>query len=340
MNTTLHAFRSRRQQIIIALSIVLIFVLFMAMAVGPTKVPFLAFFTGDEIDVFSLTVFTEIRLPRTILALFVGATLALSGAVLQALFRNPLADPSLIGVSSGAALGAISFIVLGAYLPDSFENFKHYLLPVSAIMGALVTTIFLYAFAHRYGHFSIVTMLLVGIAINAIATVGIGAFQYLSEESQLRILVFWMMGSFGRGSWITVIPAIIIMFTASFFLLVKAKQFDLLQFGESEARYLGVDVDRLKRQTILLTAIVIGAGVALTGIIGFIGLIVPHLVRLLGGASHRYVLTGSALLGGALALIADVIARTIIAPAEIPVGLVTSAIGAPFFLWLITRVKP
>ena len=297
------------------------------------------------------TVFSHIRAPRVALAGLVGAVLAIAGAALQGLFRNPLADPGLIGVSSGAALGATSLIVLGAGLADLLRTSPFALMaasvhalpfavPLAAIGGAALVTLFLYAFSARYGRFSIVTIILVGIAVNALAGVGIGAFQYLSDDAQLRTLTFWMMGSFGGANWPTVLPAAALMLTAATPLFFAARGLDLLQLGEAEAFHLGIDVRRLKRRAILCSAAAVGAGVALAGMIGFVGLVVPHLVRLLLGAAHRYVLAGSVLLGATLTMLADLAARVVVAPAELPVGLVTSALGAPFFLWLIARARP
>ena len=308
----------------------------LALAVGAVPMPFWDILSGDA--AFQRQVLIEIRAPRVALAGLVGAVLATSGAALQGLFRNPLADPGLIGVSSGAALGAVAMIVLG---PGAAAGpLAAYALPLAAMLGAVLVTLFLWGFASRYGRFSIVTILLVGIAVNALAAVGVGAFQYLSDEGQLRTLTFWMLGSFGRASWPTVSPVALAMMTAAAPLFFAVKALDLLQLGESEAFHLGVAVRRLKRRVILCAAAAVGAGVALSGIIGFIGLVVPHLVRLLLGAGHRWVLPGAALLGGALTVLADLLARTVASPAEIPVSLVTSALGAPFFLWLIARVRP
>lgn len=308
------------------------------LAIGAVPIDLLSLLNGQA-SALETTVFTEIRSPRVILAGAVGAVLGLAGASLQGLFRNPLADPGLIGVSAGAALGAVAMIVLGDNLglPDYLTP---YALPVAAVFGALAVTAFLYSFAAWFGHFSIVTLLLVGIAVNALSTVGIGAFEYLADDRQLRSLVFWMMGSFGRAKWDAAIPALALMCAASTLLLTQARNLDILQLGESEAGYLGVNVLRLKRVVILASAVAVGAGVALSGIIGFVGLIVPHLVRLVVGPGHPHLLPGAAALGAALMIAADIIARTIIVPAELPVSLVTSAIGAPFFLWLIARVRP
>lgn len=283
-------------------------------------------------------VFLEIRSPRVVLSGFVGGVLALSGAALQGLFRNPLADPGLIGVSSGAALGAVAMIVLGSQLqiPDSILPFA---LPLAAVAGAFCVTAFLFYFASFFGSFSVITLILVGIAVNAFASVGIGLFQFLADDGQLRSLVFWTMGSFGRAAWSSVVPAICMMSLGAALLLRQRRGLDIMQLGEEEAGYLGVNVSALKVMVVLGSAVAVGAGVALSGIIGFVGLVVPHLVRLMLGPSHAFLLPGSIALGASIMIAADLIARTIIVPAELPVSLVTSAIGAPFFLYLISRIR-
>ncbi|MEM9530262.1 MAG: iron ABC transporter permease [Pseudomonadota bacterium] len=327
-----------RRAILVGLVIGLIGMVLLAAISGAISISLFELWRDTDQGALQRTVLADIRAPRIMLAAFVGAALGLAGAALQGLFRNPLADPGLIGVSGGAAIGAITFIVLGEQLsPPAWLS--PYLMPLAAISGATAATMFLYLFSKRYGHFSVVTMLLVGIVINALSTVGIGAFQYISDERQLRALVFWTLGSFGRATWATVIPALVPLAVALVVLLRQHRRLDQYQLGEAEARFVGVDVDRLKRVIIIASATAVGAGVALAGIISFVGLIVPHLLRLMGGAAHQYVLPGSALLGALLTVLADTVSRTIAIPAEVPVGLVTSAIGAPFVLWLITRVR-
>ena len=283
-------------------------------------------------------VLLEIRIPRVFLAAFVGASLGLSGASLQGLFRNPLADPGLIGVSAGAALGASLIIVLGSgVLPDFI--FGTLILPISAIIGASLVISLLYLFTQGFGYQGITYMLLVGIAVNAFASVGIGILTYISTDSELRGLTFWTMGSFGGASWQLIMPAIIIITLTMIWMIPSSRKLDLLQLGEPEAYRLGVDVRKLKFKVIISSAITVGISVSLSGMIGFVGLVVPHLVRLIGGVNHNYLLPGSALLGASLMMSADLISRILIQPAELPVGLITSAIGAPFFLWLIFRIR-
>ncbi len=309
-----------------------------ALAIGGVPLSLIEIVRG-EASKLDLTVFSEIRAPRVILAATVGASLAVAGAVLQGFFRNPLADPGLIGVSGGAALGAVAMIVLGSSL-ELPAAFAPYTMPVAAIFGSLCVTGALYLFSTYFGQFRIVTVLLVGIAFNALSSVGIGIFQYISNDAQLRSLIFWMLGSFGRAHWVTAVPCVLAMVSAVLILITKSNSLDKLQLGENEAFHLGVDVKATKRDLVLLSAICVGAGVAVSGIIGFVGLVVPHIVRFTIGVRHKPLMIGSALAGASLMVSADLLARLVALPAEVPVGLVTSAIGAPFFLWLITKVKP
>ena len=290
---------------------------------------------SDSLD--SIVLF-EIRIPRVLLAAFVGASLGISGASLQGLFRNPLADPGLIGVSAGAALGASFVIVVGSSFFPEFI-FGTFILPFSAIIGASFVISLLYIFTQGFGYQGITYMLLVGIAVNAFASVGIGILTYISTDSELRGLTFWTMGSFGGSSWQLIMPALIIISLTVLWLIPSSRKLDLLQLGEPEAYRLGVDVRRLKFKVIISSAVIVGLSVSLSGMIGFVGLVVPHLVRLLGGVNHNYLLPGSALLGASLMMGADLLSRILIQPAELPVGLITSAIGAPFFLWLIFRIR-
>ena len=310
-----------------------------AIATGAVPVPLSAIWREDLVlTELQRLVLLELRLPRIVLAAAVGASLAVCGAVLQGLFRNPLAEPQLIGVSSGAALGAIAMIVIGAELslPAVLEPYS---IPLAAILGALCVTSALYAIASRRGSGDVTTMLLIGIAINAIAAVGIGLFTWLANEGELRSLTFWTMGSFGGAQWPTVLPALALILLAIFSLLPTGRNLDRLQLGELEARRLGVSVPALKRRLVFASAVGVGAAVSVSGIIGFVGLVVPHIARMLVGVHHRLLIPGSALLGATLALAADMGARTLVVPAEMPVGLLTSAIGAPFFLWLVARVR-
>lgn len=281
-------------------------------------------------------VFWELRLPRVLTGLLVGAALSLSGAMMQGLFRNPLADPGLIGVSSGAALGAVAAIVLSGPLGGVALA---RLLPGAALVGAWVATGIILRAGSRHGSASVATLLLAGIAINAFAGAFIGLCMFLATDTQLRSLNFWMLGSLGGASWESV--ALLAPFCVLLFLGAPrmARGLNAFSLGEAEAGHLGCNPETVKRWVIALTAIGVGGCVAQTGMIGFVGLVVPHLFRITVGPDHRWLLPGSALLGAALLVMADTLSRTVAAPAEIPIGIVTAAVGAPFFLALLWRQK-
>lgn len=285
-------------------------------------------------------VLLSIRLPRVVLGILTGAGLAVTGAALQGLFRNPLADPGLVGVSGGAALGAASVIVLGAlWIPGLTQALGNLTLPLAAFLGGLIATLTVYRLASHRGQSQLAVMLLAGIAVNALAFAGIGLFSYLSTDEQLRNLTFWNLGSLGGAQWnllLTIAPIVIV---GIILLLRRAAELNALLLGEAEAAHLGVDIQRLKYQVIVLTALVVGVLVAQTGIIGFVGLVMPHLLRLACGPDHKVVLPGAALLGATLMLAADVAARTVVIPAELPIGILTAFIGGPFFLWLLLRQR-
>ena len=241
---------------------------------------------NSSLDELSRVVLVEIRLPRVILAGLVGASLGISGAALQGLFRNPLADPGLIGVSAGAALGATLVIVLGSSFVGNFA-LGSFLLPLGAIIGAMSVILLLYFLTKGFGYQGVTYMLLVGIAVNAIAGVGIGILTFISTDSELRGLTFWTMGSFGGVTWPLLIPAILIILISISLMMTVSRNLDLIQLGEPEAYRLGVDVKKLKYKIILTCAAAVGASVSLSGMIGFVGLVVPHLVRLFGGVNHN-----------------------------------------------------
>jgi iron complex transport system permease protein len=281
-------------------------------------------------------ILVTIRLPRVVLGILVGAGLAVSGAAMQALFRNPLADPGLIGVSSGAALAAVSVIVLGARLFGGLSQvLGFFTLPVMAFIGGLGATLMVYKLSHVEGRIQVTTMLLAGIAVNTLAGAGIGLLTSIATDVQLRSITFWNLGSLGGATWATVGIGAPFILASIIFILRLSRPFNVLLLGETEAEHLGIPVEPLKRRVVILVAMMVGTAVSITGMIGFVGLIVPHLLRLMIGPDHRYLLPGSVLLGPCLLLGADLIARTLIAPAELPLGIVTAFLGAPFFLWLL-----
>jgi iron complex transport system permease protein len=281
---------------------------------------------GDDMVVLAL------RLPRVLMAILVGAALGCGGTAMQGLFRNPLADPGLIGVSSGAALGAVSVIVLGgSALAGSFA------VAVAAFAGGLLATLLVYAIGRRRA--GVATLLLAGVAIAAIAMAGVGLLTYLANENQLRDLTFWSLGSLGGATWARLAIVAPLMLLPLLLLPRMARALNALLLGEHEATLLGFRPRRLQPLLIGLVALAISAAVAMTGVIGFVGLVVPHLLRMVWGPDHRLLLPASALGGAILLVAADTLARTVVAPAELPIGVLTALVGGPFFLWLLLRSR-
>ena len=288
------------------------------------------------VDPREAAVLNAIRLPRVVLALVTGAGLAVAGALMQGLFRNPLADPTLIGVSSGGALAAAFVIVLGAtWLPGASSVLGTWTLPIAAFLGSLVVTTIVYRIGAAGGLLSLSSMLLAGIALNALAMAGVGFLSCLATDEQLRNLTFWNFGSLAGATWRVLAVVAPLALGATIAGLLLARPLNALALGEIQAGHLGVNVARAKHAAIVLTALAVGSLVAATGVIGFIGLVAPHAVRLACGPDHRVVLPGAALLGALLVVLADALTRTIVAPAELPIGILTACLGAPFFLALL-----
>ncbi len=302
---------------------------------------------GRRIGVPPLAAFSEqqalvlefIRLPRVVLGVLVGSSLAVSGALMQGLFRNPLAEPGLAGVSAGSALAAALWIVLGGALvlpPVVAAN----ALAWAAFAGGLGTTFLVYRLATQGGRTRVTTLLLAGVALSAMAGAVVGLMVFIATDAQLRTLTFWTLGSLGGATWASIAGAAPLLVAPVVAAPWIARGLNALLLGESEAFHVGVRVERVKRAAIVLAALGAGASVAVSGAIGFVGLVVPHLVRLALGPDHRTLLPASALLGATLLLVADVVARTVAAPAELPIGIVTSLVGGPFFLWMLLRERP
>lgn len=305
-----------------------------------------ALFAGPQsgIEAHKLLIVQGIRLPRTLLCIAVGGILGLCGAVMQGLFRNPLADPGIIGVSGGAALGAALAIVLLAPLGSHLQSLLGLgLLPLLAFLGGALTTTLVYLLGTREGGTSVTVMLLAGVAITALSGAVIGLLTYLADDQMLRNLSLWQMGSLAAGKPVDVTLALLTLAALLLLFMRDANPLNALLLGEGEARHLGVNVQTLKRRLILLTAagvgVAVAVAVAVAGMIGFVGLVVPHLVRLLAGPNHVRLLPLSALLGAGLLLGADMLARTLLAPAELPVGIITALLGAPFFIWLLVKSR-
>ncbi|MCS3465499.1 MULTISPECIES: iron ABC transporter permease [Citrobacter] len=280
-------------------------------------------------------IWLTIRLPRVLLALVIGGSLALAGCVMQGLFRNPLADPGLLGISSGAACAVALWVVLPVTLPALLMLYAPML---AAFLGALATTGVIFILSQQRDG-SLSRLLLVGIAINALCGAAVGVLSWVSNDAQLRQLSLWGMGSLGTAQWSTLLAVTSLMLPTVLFIWRLAPTLNLLQLGEEDAHYLGVDVRRVQCILLLCSALLVAAAVAVCGVIGFIGLVIPHLIRMWLGSDHRAVIPGSVLAGACLLLIADTLARTAVSPAEMPVGLLTSILGAPWFLWLIFRQR-
>jgi len=314
-----------------------------AIAIGPSSIPLrhlLGALAGDPaaLDARDGLILHEIRLPRLLLGTLVGAALGVSGAMMQGLFRNPLADPALIGVTAGASLAAVSAIVLGGGLlaPLAALAGIHFL-PAMAFAGALATTSLLYAISTTGGRTGVATLLLAGIAIGAAVNAVTGLLIFLADDAELRDITFWSLGSLGGATWgrlFAVFPFLLAVVVAIPF---TARGLDALALGEAEAGHLGVSVERLKRVVVVAVAAACGGAVAVAGSIGFVGIVVPHLLRLAMGPSNRWLLPASAIFGAALLVAADTVCRIVVAPAELPIGIVTAMIGAPVFITLILR---
>lgn len=295
------------------------------MALSPREVVSVLF---SPVEDAATSVVWSIRLPRVLLGVLVGGGLAVAGAALQGLFRNPLADPGLIGVSSGAALGATTGILLGSLA---------WMVPGAAFVGGLVATLLVLAMGRRDGRVNVAAMLLSGIAINAVCGALVGLLIFTADDRELRTVTFWSMGSLGHATWPMLAVVLPLLLGGVAGLLFQAKALNALLLGDASARHLGVPVERVGRTVVLLASACVGAAVAASGIIGFVGLVVPHLIRLTLGPDHRQVLPLSFFLGGALLVLADALARVLVAPAELPLGILTAVIGTPVFILLLLR---
>ena len=285
------------------------------------------------------TILFDIRLPRILLAIFVGAVLASTGAVMQGLFRNPLADPSLIGVSSGASVGASIMIVTagGAIQGGALVGLS--LVSIGAFVGGFLATLLVYRLATSGMGTSVTTMLLAGIAIGALAGALNSLLSYFSDNDMLRQISLWQMGNLSGASWLKVsIMGVVAVLLMSLFPR-DSKALNALLLGESEARHLGINVQWVKRRLIALTALGVGVSVAVAGLVGFVGLIMPHIIRLMIGPDHRWLIPASGLAGAVLLVIADSLARVVVIPAELPTGILTAILGAPFFVILLLQQR-
>ncbi|MEN1729298.1 MAG: iron ABC transporter permease [Pseudomonadota bacterium] len=313
-----------------------------ALAIGPSDTSLWRatgrLLTGGELSLLESTVLLDIRLPRLAMGLLVGAALAMSGVAMQGLFRNPLADPGLVGVSAGASFGAVTAIVMGAAVPSAIGLAAgNMLVPLAAFVGGFLTTILLYRVATRQGKTSVAIMLLAGIALQALTLALTGIFIFMADDSQLRDITFWNLGSLAGATWPKFLAALPFAALAMLIAPLLARGLNALALGESAAAHLGIAVQRLKFTAVFVVALATGAAVAVSGGIGFIGIVVPHLLRISTGPDHRFLFVNAGLLGGVLLVAADTVARTIVSPAELPIGILTAMIGGPVFIWILMR---
>lgn len=315
--------------VLTGLSLLLVALVLVGASQGALNISFSALFDEEYRDIW-----LNIRLPRVLLAVLVGSALATAGVIMQGLFRNPMADPGLLGVSSGSALMVGVAIVLPFSFPVVLALYEQM---IFAVAGSMAVCVVIFLISRRHAHGGMMQLLLAGIAINALCGAAIGVLSYIGDEQQLRQLTLWMMGNLGQAQWPTLLVAGSFILPAIVTTLFLAGTLNLLQLGDEEAHYLGVNVSRKRQQLLLFSSLLVGAAVSVSGVIGFIGLVVPHLIRMTIGADHRWLIPCSTLAGACLLLVADTLARTLVQPAEMPVGLLTSLIGGPYFLWLILR---
>ncbi|MFD0058451.1 FecCD family ABC transporter permease [Streptomyces sp. NPDC127168] len=288
---------------------------------------------GTELDRVAESVLWNVRFPRIVLALLVGASLGCAGALMQGVFGNPLAEPGVIGVSSGAAVGAVGAIAFGL-------NFLgNWTVSVFAFVSGLITVLVVYAMSRAGGRTEVVTLILTGIAVNAFAGALIGLFLFFADTAAVNQITFWQLGSLAQATWPKVLAVLPCAALGLGLAPLYARRLDLLALGERPARHLGVEVERLRIVLVLVIALLTAAAVSVAGVIGFVGLVVPHLLRMIAGPGHRFLIPGSALLGALVLLAADLAARTVAEPAELPLGVLTALLGSPFFFWLLRRTR-
>lgn len=343
--------RSHRNALILGvLGAVLLLTTFISLTIGAMHIPLrdavvivmksVGLFSHTSVDETHAAVLTMIRIPRVLMTLLIGAALGVSGAALQGLFRNPLVEPSLIGVSGGAAAAVVVTIVFGAALVSSTPLWvSNSVISLVAFAGGTLATFAVLRLSMSSGRTQIALLVLVGVAINALTGALIGLAIFYADDNQLSSFMFWTLGDLGGATWDKLLLTAPLLAVSTIGLFYFGSPLNALALGESDAYHMGVQVERVKRKMILLAALAVGLSVSLAGIIGFVGLIVPHLVRTLFHADNRLVLPASALGGAVLLLLADVVARTVVSPAELPIGVVTALLGAPFFIMLLLKMK-
>ncbi|WSK12075.1 iron ABC transporter permease [Streptomyces celluloflavus] len=288
---------------------------------------------GGALDRVGESVLWQVRLPRVVLAVLVGGSLGCAGTLMQGVFGNPLAEPGVIGISSGAAMGAVGALALGLTFLGNWT------VPACAFAAGLLTVLIVYALARSGGRTEVVTLILTGIAVNAFAGALIGLFLFFADTAQLSQITFWQLGSLSQATWPKVLAVLPCALAGLAVAPLYARRLDLLALGERPARHLGVEVERLRMALVLVVALLTAAAVAVAGVITFVGLLVPHLLRMAAGPGHRFLIPGSALGGALVLVVADLAARTVAQPAELPLGVLTALFGSPFFFWLLRRTR-
>ena len=297
-------------------------------------------FTQEAVKASDYYVFFDVRLPRILMAILTGAGLSLAGTCLQGMFKNPLASPDLIGITAGSVLFAAITIVLGSYVKAIVPEVIHYsLLSIMSFIGAMVTMTFVYKMSTQAGKTNVSILLLSGVAITSLTGAATGLLTYVSDEEELRNLTFWTLGSLAGATWTKVAILGIVIFGALIFLINKGKALNAMMLGEREASHLGIPVETIKKRIVLLSALMVGTAVAFTGTIGFVGLIVPYILRLIFKSNYYFILPLSTVCGSILLLMADTLSRTIVPPSEVPIGILTSIMGAPVFIAILIRFK-
>jgi iron complex transport system permease protein len=298
------------------------------------------FDSSTEVSEADQYILFDLRLPRIVMGILIGSMLSVSGTCMQGMFKNPLATPDLIGITSGATLFAATSIVLGGVLKTFIpESLHFYLLSLMAFLGSLLTMLIVYKIATVNGKTNVVMMLLTGVAITAIGFAFTGFLIYISKEEQLRDLTFWNLGSLAGATWMKNGLLFVVLLISYFFLLGKGKSLNALMLGENDAKHLGVPVEKIKKQIVVFTALMVGTTVAFSGTIGFVGLVIPYILRLIFKSNYQLILPLSAVFGSILLVVADTISRTIVAPSEIPIGILTAMLGAPVFILILIKNK-
>jgi len=297
-------------------------------------------FHPEKVDSSDQYVITHVRLPRIIMAVLSGGGLALSGTALQGMFKNPLASPDLIGITSGSVLFASITIVLGAFIKPFIPEFLHYsLLSIMSFIGAILTMSFVYKMSTVNGKTNISILLLSGVAITALSGSITGLLTFVSNDEELRNLTFWTLGSLAGATWTKIAILAVVIGVSLFYLLNLGKALNAMMLGEQDANHLGITVERIKKRIILFSALMVGTIVAFTGTIGFVGLVVPYILRLIFKSNYYFILPLSFLAGGILLLLADGVSRTLVPPTEVPIGILTAIMGAPVFIAILIKFK-